>query len=80
MKKLLSLAMATLAVICLFASCGGQFEQNQPEQNQPEQNQPTHTHSFSEWETTKKPTCTTDGEQTRFCDCGENQIKSVHAT
>ena len=80
MKKLLSLATATLAVICLFASCGGQFEQNQPEQNQPEQSQPAHIHSFSEWETTKKPTCTTDGEQTRFCDCGEAQTKSVPAT
>ena len=75
MKKLLSLATATLAVICLFASCGGQFEQNQPEQNQP-----AHIHSFGEWETTKKATCSTDGEQTRFCDCGEAQTKSVPAT
>ena len=39
-----------------------------------------HTHSFGEWETTKAPTCSTDGEQTRFCDCGEAQTKSVPAT
>ena len=39
-----------------------------------------HTHTFGEWETTKKPTCTTAGEQTRFCDCGETQTKSVIAT
>ena len=39
-----------------------------------------HTHTFGEWETTKKPTCTTAGEQTRFCDCGETQTKNVPAT
>ena len=79
MKKLLALATLTLVVIYLFASCGGQFEQNQPEQNQPEQNQPTHTHSFSEWETTKKATCSTDGTEQRFCDCGEVQSKNIPA-
>ena len=38
-----------------------------------------HTHTFSEWETTKKSTCTTAGEQTRFCDCGEVQSKNIPA-
>ncbi len=90
MKKLLFIALLTLTVICMLASCAGQPgqnqpeqnqpEQNQPEQNQPEQNQPAHTHTFSEWETTKKATCSTDGEQTRFCDCGEAQTKNVPAT
>ena len=84
MKKLLFIALLTLTVICMLASCGGQPEQNQPEQNQPEQNQPeqnqpTHTHSFSEWDVTKNPTCSTDGTEQRFCDCGEVQSKNIPA-
>ena len=30
-----------------------------------------HTHNFDEWETTKAPTCTEEGERIRFCSCGE---------
>ena len=79
MKKLLFIALLTLTVICMLASCGGQPEQSQPEQNQPEQNQPAHIHSFSEWDVTKNPTCSTDGTEQRFCDCGEVQSKNIPA-
>ena len=69
MKKSLALAALTLAVTCMLASCGGQTEQDQP----------AHTHSFSEWEIAKNPTCTYNGISERFCDCGEIQSKDIPA-
>ena len=67
--KILLLVVATLCALVAFCACGGGAD-----------NTPEHTHSFGEWETTKKANCSTDGEQTRFCDCGEAQTKSVPAT
>lgn len=35
-------------------------------------------HSWSEWKTTKEPTCKEDGEQTRTCSiCGKSETKSI---
>ena len=67
--KILLLAVATLCALIALCACGGGAD-----------NTPVHTHKFGEWETTKNATCSTDGEQTRFCDCGEAQTKSVPAT
>ena len=39
-----------------------------------------HTCSFGEWEQTKAPTCTTEGEETRSCECGKTETKPVDAT
>ena len=36
----------------------------------------THTHSFGEWVTIKKVTCSDEGEMARYCDCGEKQIET----
>ncbi len=36
-----------------------------------------HIHNYSEWETTKNATCTDDGEASRFCSCGDTQIKNI---
>lgn len=36
-----------------------------------------HVHDFDEWEITKKPTCTEDGEKVRYCSCGEKQTEIV---
>ena len=66
--KILLLAVATLCALIALCACGGGAD-----------NTPEHTHSFGEWETTKAPTCSTDGEQTRFCDCGEIQSKNIPA-
>lgn len=38
-----------------------------------------HSHSFGEWEETKAPTCTSEGEKTRTCSCGETETASVAA-
>ena len=37
----------------------------------------THTHSFGEWVTIKKVTCSDEGEMARYCDCGEEQIETL---
>ena len=39
----------------------------------------SHTHDFDDWDTTKTPTCTENGEKTRYCDCGEKQSETVPA-
>ena len=39
--------------------------------------QPAHTHEFGEWTTTTLPTCTEDGEQLRFCSCGEDETRAI---
>ena len=65
MKKLLTFITLTLALICLLASCGGQKDE--------------HTHDFGEWKVTKAPTCTEEGSEVRYCDCGEKQTEVVVA-
>lgn len=40
-----------------------------------------HEHQWSEWQTSKNPTCTEDGCNTRVCDdCGETQTTTIYAT
>ncbi len=36
-----------------------------------------HLHSFGEWETSVKPTCTEHGVLQRFCECGEKQTEDL---
>lgn len=43
------------------------------------ENSSVHTHSFSEWMVTTKPTCTEAGIKTRECDCGVTERAEVHA-
>ena len=38
-----------------------------------------HIHSFGEWEITRPETCTEDGEQVRYCECGEMEFESIPA-
>ncbi len=38
-----------------------------------------HEHSFGEWKTTKSSTCINNGEQTRTCECGAKETKTVAA-
>ena len=40
-----------------------------------------HNHQWSEWQTSKNPTCTEDGYNSRVCDdCGETQTTTISAT
>ena len=36
-----------------------------------------HTHEWSEWKTTKEPTCTEKGVEERVCECGEKETQDV---
>ena len=39
----------------------------------------THAHAFGEWKTTKEPSCTEDGIETRTCSCGESEKETISA-
>ncbi len=74
MKRLLALFVIFILALTL-ASCGGN---DNPPSNDGEQNEtPEHTHNFTEWELTLRPTCTENGEKERYCSCGEKQSASV---
>ncbi len=36
-----------------------------------------HEHEWSEWQTTKEATCTTDGLKERVCECGEKDTQTI---
>lgn len=38
-----------------------------------------HAHSFGEWQIITPATCTTDGEERQFCDCGEYNSRKINA-
>ena len=40
----------------------------------------SHSHEFGEWTLSKRATCTEDGQQERFCSCGEKQTSTIAAT
>ena len=41
--------------------------------------EPPHEHSFGEWTATKQATCTDAGIETRTCECGESETRTVEA-
>ena len=65
MKRFLALLALTfmLILLALLVSCGTK----------------KHTHAFSDWSVTKAPTCTADGVETRTCNCGLLETRSVAA-
>ena len=71
MKKILLICTLLLAIVLSFAACGG--NNNPPSNNEGSNNETPHTHSFSEWDVTVKPTCTENGTKVRYCSCGEKQ-------
>ena len=38
-----------------------------------------HEHSFGEWKVTKEAGCETQGEETRTCECGEKESRTIEA-
>lgn len=73
MKKLLGITILVLTLACLLVSC---FNNDTPDTNG-EQDPQTHTHAFSQWETTLAPSCTAAGEQARSCSCGEKETQAI---
>ena len=77
MKRLLSELLAVVMILVIsLGLVGCQAENNNSNDGQ---NDITHSHTFEEWKTTKKPSCTDDGEETRFCSCGKRQTVAISA-
>lgn len=65
MKRLIWLVISIMTLsIFMFSSCN---ESN------------LHTHSYGEWKVVKDSTCTTNGEEERFCSCGERETRDIDA-
>lgn len=39
-----------------------------------------HTHSYKEWSIAKEPTCTENGIEERYCNCGEKESRTIAIT
>ena len=59
--KRLLLALMLLFVLMFMVACGGLF----------------HSHDYGEWMLTTTPTCTTIGEESRYCSCGTKEVRPV---
>ena len=78
MKKTLWATVLLLVCAILLSSCGSKNEK-QPSDDTTNNTQETHTHSFEEWITIKKTSCTEDGTNERYCACGEKQVQTISA-
>ena len=62
-KKFLFIAFC-LTLVCMLASCDIiNF----------------HTHNYDEWQTVKTATCTENGINERYCECGDRQTQTIYA-
>ena len=77
MKKFLCVFVLLFAALLLLASCDNA---EQPPTNDENSNPTAHTHEFGEWRTTQTPTCLQNGEETRYCNCGEKQTGVIVPT
>ena len=88
MKKSLWIALILIFICILsFSACDGENQSQTPNDtltensdNKTEPDNEPHLHAFSEWMITKVATCIVNGEEERFCSCGEKEIKSIIAT
>ena len=75
MKKLLCIFVLLFTAILLLSSCDGL---NLPIlDNGDNSNDSTHVHEFGDWCLTKSPSCVNEGQETRYCSCGESQTKVI---
>lgn len=70
LKNLLLIAVLILTSVFALAACGDDDESGNT----------SHVHTFYEWETTKKATCTAKGEKVRYCSCGKKQTADIPPT
>ena len=82
MKKFITVFLSIIAVICCIcmAACGaddGIVNGGNVIKPAPDDTDVTHTHAFGEWIVTKSAKCTEEGEQSRYCACGEVQTISI---
>lgn len=69
-KKIICIIVLLLALVCVLASCVNNDTPNTPDN-------PTHIHNYDEWETTQTATCMQAGIESRYCDCGETQTRTI---
>ena len=50
------------------------------EEDKEQENEDVHTHQYSEWVVTIKPSCTAEGKREKECACGDIVIETVEAT
>ena len=63
MKKFLCTFALIFMLVCSLLSCNGNSDNA------------SHTHAFGKWQNTTEPTCVSEGQAERICDCGEKEIK-----
>lgn len=68
-------AMAACLCLVVAAVVGAVFWLMPNEEPIPPEVTLPHVHAFGEWQTTKDATCSTQGEETRLCTCGEKEIR-----
>ncbi len=74
MKKLLYILILLSCI--LLSSCGND---NQNPEIGTGLESDLHIHTYKEWIVIQKPSCTTDGINERYCDCGEKQVQNIMA-
>ena len=75
MKKLLCIFVLLFTVILLLSSCD---DLDLPiVGNGDNGNDSAHVHEFGDWCLTKSPGCVSEGQETRYCSCGESQTKVI---
>ena len=81
MRKILSLLLASIICIAaVFALSGCSLDaliEMLPDLSESpdfeKENKEPHVHAYGEWQTSVVPTCTTNGRETRYCECGETE-------
>ena len=85
-KKLLCIVFLVVALTFVFTSCNQnngngnnstESGNNSTESGNNDSGISSHTHSFSEWQTIKEATCTTEGSEERVCSCGKKEVASI---
>ena len=71
MKKTLVLLTLILVLVLVFVSCRGSEDTDEVGGNV------EHSHSYGDWTVTVEPSCSTEGERVRTCECGAKEVESI---
>ena len=72
MKRIHVLVLVAMLLVAIFTSCDMAVDQG-------DLGDTSHNHSFGEWNTVKKPTCSEEGIEKRVCSCGESEEQAIPA-